>query len=220
MHPGALAPSVLCLGAVVQDTLAISHGPLQLGDDMPGTALVRPGGVATNIALALAHRGVHTGLAGAVGQDATGQHLITTLQAARVDCTHLLQRPGTSDQVVTLENPDGERFAAVADCRQLDAAATEQPDAFEAAVRAWDGEIVLDGNLPADLIARLLDAAQHSAYLVPASRAKAAHLGAVIRDHRLSPLCHPARRAGGSANRGPFPAPKPTAAGCIRAAAG
>ncbi|MEM6986243.1 MAG: PfkB family carbohydrate kinase [Pseudomonadota bacterium] len=177
-------PAVLCVGAVVLDTIARSADPLAIGDDVPGTATTRAGGVAANIARAIALRGGQVSLLSALGRDQNGQRVRDELSAAGVDCTRVVQLAGGTDQVVTLENPDGERFAAVADCRQWDAASRTHLDDLAGVIQPWNGPIVIDGNADAESLASLLAAAARRATLVPASDAKAVKLRNLIPVYR------------------------------------
>ncbi len=174
---------VLCIGALVHDTLAISCRPLKVGDDLPGRAATRPGGVAANIALSLAANGTPSALLSAVGEDAVAQQLINALQARGVDCSRVFRLPGASDQVVTLENPDGERFAAVAACQQIGVLAASHGESIIHQVRNWRGQVVVDSNLPTSAQDAVLLAASGGVTLVPASLDKAAQLASLISTH-------------------------------------
>ena len=152
---------------------------------MPGRVLRRPGGVALNVALALAALGQPASLLAAVGTDDAGDALVGRLAAAGVDLAGLHRHQSETDSYVAIEDARGELHAAVADCACLEAAGT----AVLAPLRdgrlpaPWPGPIVADGNLPPAVLAELLDiaaAAGAPLALVPASPGKAA---------LLAPLC-------------------------------
>ncbi|MEM7377697.1 MAG: PfkB family carbohydrate kinase [Pseudomonadota bacterium] len=177
------APPVLCVGAVVRDTLARSSTTLAVADDVPGRVLTRIGGVAANVACALTRLGHGAALLGALGDDAVAQALLAELGDAGVSCGPLGRYPGPTDQVVTLENPDGERFAAVADCRQWDTVSRSKLGALCAVVRGWAGDVVIDGNACAESLAALVASATGRVTLVPASEAKADRLRPLLTAH-------------------------------------
>jgi sugar/nucleoside kinase (ribokinase family) len=163
---------ILCIGAAHWDLIARAAVPLAPGADVPGSVERRPGGVALNIALALAAHGVAVALRAAVGRDAEGEALIAAATAQGVDCGPCL-RAGRTDVYVGIEGPDGELFGAVADCAGLEAAGPALLDRLAA-------DILLDGNLPAACLAdpRL---AGRAVTLVAASPAKAQRLAPALR---------------------------------------
>ncbi|MBP7000864.1 MAG: kinase [Amaricoccus sp.] len=172
----------LCVGAVHRDVIARAARPLLPGDDAPGRVSARPGGVALNVALALAGLGRPVALLGAVGADAEGAALVAAAVARGVDCAHVLRR-GVTDTYVGVEGPDGALVAAVADCAGLEAAG-EAILASPALAAAWPGPVVADGNLSPALLAGLAatPAGRGGLAVVPASPAKAGALaGAAFR---------------------------------------
>ncbi|WP_290741984.1 PfkB family carbohydrate kinase [Amaricoccus sp.] len=173
---GAQGQWALCVGAAHWDVIARSTRPLLPGNDAPGTVAHRPGGVALNVALALAALGRPAAILGVVGADAEGARLIEAASARGVDCASLLRR-GATDRYVAIEGPDGALVAAVADCAGLDAAG-DALAASPALARRWPGPVVADGNLAPSLLARLAEtpAAAAGLALVPASPAKAVAL--------------------------------------------
>jgi sugar/nucleoside kinase (ribokinase family) len=179
---------ILCVGAAHWDLIGRAAGPLGPGADAPGRIERRPGGVAANVALALAALGRPAALLSAVGRDGPGERLVEALAGQGVDCTHLLRHAGPTDGYLAIEDGAGELFAAVADCAGLERAGIavlrpllDGPLADDA--RPWRGWIVIDGNLPGAAQDALLRApATRSARLalVPASPAKAARLGPAL----------------------------------------
>lgn len=185
--PASAAPRdapFLCVGALHWDLVARAAAPLAPGADVPGRIDWRPGGVALNVASALAARGRRAVVLGAVGRDDAGDRLLAAAAGRGIDCAHVARVDGPSDLYLALEQPDGELFAAVADCAGLERAAeqalaTLRGGAILAPGRSWPGVAVLDGNLPAALLAALarepaLAGAPRA--VVAASPAKAARL--------------------------------------------
>lgn len=163
------ATAFLVAGAAHWDLIARTDAPLPPGADVPGRIERRPGGVALNVALALAALRRPVTLVSALGTDAEGDALAATIAAAGI--TGLLTRhPGATGAYLAIETADGSLLAGVADCATLDRAGPTLP-----ALR-WTGPLVLDGNLAAPVLATLADAALGSVALVPASPRKAAAL--------------------------------------------
>ncbi|MEM9605298.1 MAG: PfkB family carbohydrate kinase [Pseudomonadota bacterium] len=177
------APSVLCIGAVVRDTLATASAPLAVGDDVPGSVVQRVGGVAANIACALVQHDCAATLVGALGEDTAASELLEELAGAGVDCRHLKPYPGNTDQVITLEGPDGERFAAVADCQQWDAVSRTRRAWLCDLVSGFEGPVVLDGNAGVACLDAIMAAASGPVTIVPASEVKVAALRELIAMH-------------------------------------
>jgi len=142
---------------------------------VPGTVTRRPGGVAANVAIALARHGISARLVAAIGTDPDGDALAAALAAAGVEATALLRVPGATDRYVAIETAAGELHAAVADCRRLETAAR----ALAGQVAALDGDLVVDGNLPTDAIAELVQTGRPVA-AVAASPGKASHLAPAL----------------------------------------
>jgi sugar/nucleoside kinase (ribokinase family) len=174
------AEPFVCVGAAHWDIIGRTALPLPPGADVPGTIVRRPGGVALNVALALAALGRPVVLLAAIGDDEAGEELAAALAAAGVDCRGLHRRAGATDAYVAIEGRGGELHAAVADCGGLEAAGP----ALLAPLRARGlapHRLVADGNLPLPLLAETLrlPAAAPPA-LIGASPAKAAGLGPLL----------------------------------------
>jgi pseudouridine kinase len=182
---------ILCVGAAHWDRIGRSPWRIAPGGDVPGTVTRSPGGVALNIALGVAVEGMRPGLLASVGTDAQGADLIAAATAAGIDCTHLQRLPGrATDLYLAIEGPEG-LVAAVADSGTLEAGASaiDAPFAPGGALAAWAGPLVLDGNLPVSVLARLMQHPGPSAAplcLVPASPAKAARLRGLLGHPRLT----------------------------------
>lgn len=160
MTPGV----ILCIGSVLWDIIGHADVAMGVGDDVPGRVRRVPGGVALNIAAALARHGDASGvrpvLLSAVGRDPAGDALVEACGAMGLDTAHLTRDHGLpTDTYLAIEHPGG-LVAAVADAHALEAAgerilAPLIQGPFGTAARPWDGTVVLDGNLTADLLARI-----------------------------------------------------------------
>jgi pseudouridine kinase len=186
-------PEIVCVGAAHWDVIARADGPVTAGADVPGHVERRPGGVALNVAVALARTGRRVGLIAAIGSDPEGDRLAERLAAECVDCTRLTRVADPTDQYVAIEEAGGEIFAAVADCAALETAGAVMLAALgeelTGAEPGWAGTVVLDGNLPPEPLrafvsGRALEAARVA--LVCASPAKAARLSSVVASRALT----------------------------------
>lgn len=157
----------LCIGAAHRDILGRASEAGGSGVDLPGQVWSRPGGVALNVALALAAEGCPVRLLATLGDD--GDPLLSFARRRGVDCASVLRQPGPGDCYVAVEDAAGELVAAVADCRMLD---RTWPALVEAAGRAGPAVRVVDGNLPAEALARVA-AVDGPLVAVAASPAKA-----------------------------------------------
>lgn len=187
-------PRILCLGAMLWDM--IGHSALRLGPggDAPGRITRQPGGVALNVALALARHGLRPAMLSAVGRDAPGAALIAEAQRHGVE-TRWLWRDGglPTDSYLAIESPDG-LVAAIADARALEAAGSAilaplRDGRLGDHARPWRGTLVIDGNLTAELLAGIArDPCLTGATLriVPASPEKAARLRPLLAHPRAT----------------------------------
>lgn len=186
------AVNILCIGAAHWDVVARAAVTICPGDDVPGKVENRPGGVALNIAMALAAGGMRPVLLAALGRDVEGQRLIDQAAQAGIDCGYLTRTSMPTDRFVCVEAADGTLALAVADCRSLDTAAMRigaplTDGSLASNWSPWRGIAVFDGNLAGETIA-LLAASQplSRAELVfcAASPAKAPRLEPVLRRQR------------------------------------
>ncbi|MCC5957180.1 MAG: kinase [Natronohydrobacter sp.] len=151
-------PDILCLGAAHWDVIGRSAAPVTTGDDLPGVIRTRPGGVALNIAHALAGQGLRPALLSAIGRDAEGVALVDWLQATGID-TRFLHRPETlpTDRYMAIEGPEG-LVAAIADSTALENDGANVITALKRADLAhWRGPVVLDSGFAPDLLAELAE---------------------------------------------------------------
>lgn len=189
-------PRILCIGAMLWDVIGHAGRALAPGEDLAGRIVQRPGGVALNVALALARHGLAPAILAAVGRDAPGEALRAEA-AQRGICTDWLYRDSgrPTDLYMAIETPGG-LLAAIADAGGLEAAgaalvAPLRDGRLGDAAQPYDGTLVLDGNLSADLLADLApDSCLSGAALrlVPASPSKAGHLRPLLQHPRA--ICH------------------------------
>ncbi|MCC6305619.1 MAG: kinase [Rhodobacteraceae bacterium] len=183
--PAPFPPDCLCAGAAHWDVIGRAALPAARGDDLPGRVLRRPGGVALNIARALAAAGRRPALLAAVGSDAAGRALVAATARAGVATGFVLRPRVATDAYVAVEDGGG-LVAAVADTGLLDGldAGLLAPLAdgrLATPGRPWRGPVVIDGNLAPAFLAALAAApvlAAADLRLVAASPAKAARLAA------------------------------------------
>lgn len=177
-------PPFLVAGAAHWDIVARAAAPLSPGADVPGRIIRRPGGVALNIALGLAAAGQPVTLIAAIGSDSAGDALAALIAAGGVGTGCLRRFAGETDAYVAIETGNGTLHAAVADCTGLERTGPSLLAALDAGLPMRStGTLVLDGNLPAQVLER---AAAHPGTaaariaLVPASPAKAARFAPII----------------------------------------
>lgn len=179
---------ILCIGSALWDIIAQAGAPMHPGADLPGRIGRQPGGVALNVARALAAQGLPVELLSAVGSDSAGEELVAASIASGVACSHLTRTGETTGTYLAVEDSTGELFAAVADCAGLErhAAAILAPlsdGRLGSGAAPWPGRIVIDGNLPPAALDGLVhDPAFRAAEiaLVPASPGKAARLAGAM----------------------------------------
>ena len=174
----------LCVGAAHWDVIGRTAAPLPPGADVPGRVARQPGGVARNVARALAASGRPVRLIAAIGRDPAGDALAGDLAAAGVDCAWLCRHSGPTDTYLAIEGADGALHAAVADCGLIDRAGPALLAPLDEA-RPWPGRLVVDGNLPAGLLSAALDAGADAAF-VPASPRKLAAIAPLLFARRLT----------------------------------
>ena len=172
------SPPFLCVGAAHWDIIGHTTHPLPYGADVPGRVTRRAGGVAQNIARALAALGHRAALVSAIGRDRAGGELAADLAAAGIDCGGLQRHDGPTDCYLGLEGRGGALHAGIADCTGLERAALSLLSALRDGrlTSPWPGSLVLDGNLPVPVLSAFLLEPAHAVAIVPASPEKAARL--------------------------------------------
>lgn len=180
-------PCIICVGAMLWDIIGHSPARLEPGDDVPGRIRRLPGGVALNIATALAQQGIRPAIMSAVGKDEAGDHLTALTTQTGIDTGWLTRIPHPTDVYMVIESPDG-LVAAIADTRGLEAAGASIIEPLRNgqlgdAANPWQGTLVIDGNLTAPVIAGLArDPCLSAARLriAPASPDKGARLWPLV----------------------------------------
>lgn len=179
-------PWAVVIGGAAWDIKAHSRAAARLHTSNPSTVVQTPGGVGRNIAEGIARLGDRVYLVAAVGADSAGRELLARTAEAGV----------LVDQVHTSPHPTGSYLAALDDAGELvigmaDFAATDALDPA-ALSRSQDliarsEVVVLDGNLPAEVLDWALAVAASSGVrtvLEPVSVAKAARLARLLSPQR------------------------------------
>lgn len=179
---------ILCIGAAHWDMIALADHGMPRGADRPGMIMRRPGGVALNLALALARRKMLPVLLSTVGLDDAGRALLAHARACGVETGYVHADPARpTGWYVAIEDPGG-LVAAVAETAALDEAGVQLLAALEdgrlaAADAPWQGAVAVDGNLDAARLRQLgrLPALRGARLaVIAASPAKAPALRAVL----------------------------------------
>jgi sugar/nucleoside kinase (ribokinase family) len=101
--------TVLVVGDVATDVVAVVSGEPAPGSDRPATIRTRGGGAGANVAVHLARLGVPVALAGCVGDDAAGRALAAELAAAGVRTALRTVTGAATGTIVSLVEPGGQR---------------------------------------------------------------------------------------------------------------
>jgi len=181
-------PPVLCIGSALWDIIASASAPMQQGADIEGKIRRQLGGVALNVALALARQGQQAILLSAIGNGPEGDALIEALELEGVDCRFIYRSDDPTDSYLAIENPNGDVFGAIADCASLELAgdrifAPLLDGRLGTPTAPWPYRVVVDGNLPAPLMQSLAARVEFSdcqLNIVPASPGKAGRLRAAL----------------------------------------
>lgn len=163
-----MAHDILCIGGLHLDLVAQARGRMARGADEPGTVSRSAGGVAFNIARALAAQGLSVRLVSAIGTGPAAEGLEEAVRAAGVTPA-LLRCDLPGDLYLAIEDTGG-LVAAIAESRVLEAAGTAVLDGLG----EWEGALVVDSNLPLPVLARL--AGRPGLRLASAGSGKAARL--------------------------------------------
>lgn len=181
------APDILCIGAMLWDVIGRAPRRMAPGADVPGRIRHLPGGVALNVAVALARWGLRPAVLSAVGLDPEGQALEAEARRLGVLTDWLTRDSGLpTDCYMGIEDSEG-LIAAVADAHSLEAAGDAILSPLTGPLAGWSGPVVLDGNLTEDLlavIARDPHLARADLRVVPASPGKAERLEPLIAARR------------------------------------
>lgn len=183
------SPDILCIGSVLWDIIGRSEATMRQGSDLPGHITRLPGGVALNIAMALARFGLTPALLSAVGRDAAGDELVRACQTRGL-ITDTLYRSDDlpTDQYMAVEGGNGV-IAAIADAHSLEAAGDKilRPLSDGTLPAPFTGAVALDGNLTLDLLSQIARSpllAQADLRVAPASPGKALRLSPFLQARR------------------------------------
>ena len=174
-----MTPDILCIGSVLWDIIGRSPAHMSKGSDVGGRITRLPGGVALNIAMAAKAYGMTPALLSVVGRDPEGEELVAALGRMGL-VTDTLYRSDDlpTDVYMAVEGGNG-LIAAIADAHSLEAVGDKILRPLDDTLRDWSGPIALDGNLTADLLARIAADPRFAAAdlrLAPASPGKADRL--------------------------------------------
>lgn len=161
---------------------------MEPGHDVPGQIRQSPGGVALNVSFALAQQKVDCILLTAIGRDAPGDLLYKTASDKGVNCHYLTRVDDATDTYLAIEQSDGTVFGAVADCATLEKTGADLlvpliNGDLASADKPFEGTVVVDGNLPEDVLDAVLNIkglAKANMVFVPASPGKAERMRSVL----------------------------------------
>ena len=183
-----MANQIVCIGSMHWDIIGTSPISIDTGDDVPGTIVRRPGGVALNVARGLRRGGFDVVMLAAVGQDAAGDELLRFAEEQGIDVGIVHRsRSRPTDRYVAIEDANG-LVAAIAHLDNLDESSEEmiaQLEGRQFAKLTGSGTttIVIDGNLPRQTIERILASAvlrNRDLRVLAASQEKVRHTEAAL----------------------------------------
>jgi sugar/nucleoside kinase (ribokinase family) len=188
-----MTPDILCIGAVLWDIIGRHPDSMPPGADRPGRITRLPGGVAMNIAMALARLGLRPGLLACIGNDAEGEELIHAAIGLGLLTDHIHRSDQPTDRYMAIEGAGG-LIAAIADAHSLEHAgesilAPLQDGRLGTPDAPWSGPVALDGNLTDALLATIATSplfARADLRLAPASPGKALRLSPLLRHPRAT----------------------------------
>ena len=175
---------ILCIGSVLWDVIGRSDRAMRVGSDVPGRIVRVPGGVAMNIAMALARFGLAPEILTAVGRDPAGDELMEAARVRGIGATHVYRSDDLpTDAYMAVEGANG-LIAAIADAHSLEAAGDKilRPLAdgrLGSAEAPYSGRVALDGNLTVTLLREIAVSPLFAAAdlrVAPASPGKAERL--------------------------------------------
>ncbi|MGI5192613.1 PfkB family carbohydrate kinase [Streptomyces sp. CA-288835] len=178
--------AVVVVGGANIDIKVRSLAPVQHRTSNPGRSNTTAGGVGRNVAENLARLGTPTHLIAAVGRDAAGGRLLGDTQAAGVRVDHVHRSTHPTGTYTAVLDADGDMVVAISDMAATDALTPQDlQQARELIANA--SLLVLDGNLPADVLTYALDIAHPAdvpTVIDPVSAPKAALLAPLIARER------------------------------------
>ncbi|WP_460273711.1 PfkB family carbohydrate kinase [Celeribacter sp. ULVN23_4] len=186
---------ILCIGSVLWDVIGRTDRSMRVGSDVPGRIVRVPGGVAMNIAMALARFGMSPDLLTAIGHDPAGAELMEAAKVRGIGTTHVyLSEDLPTDSYMAVEGANG-LIAAIADAHSLERAGDKilRPlsDGRIGTLHApYAGPVALDGNLTTQLLREIATSplfAKADLRVAPASPGKAERLLPLL-DHPRATL--------------------------------
>lgn len=148
----------------------------------PGRTVLSLGGVGRNIAENLTRLGRKVRLIAPVGSDQFGEQLIAGCRAAGMTMDYLIRSAEPTGTYTAVLDADGELVTAVAAMQATEMLTVEQVEpVYDLLINA--AMLIIDGNIPADVIAWLLSVAHDANVPVsiePVSCAKGARLMQVL----------------------------------------
>ncbi len=141
-------PLFWCLGGVLVDHIGRTRSPVQMGQSNPGVARLTPGGVALNIARALAAVGADVAVMSAVGRDIGADLIAAALAEAGIE-DQMIRTDHPTGAYLAIEDASGDLHAGVSDLTALE---TLPADAIVAhlAQAPSHARLVIDANLKPD----------------------------------------------------------------------
>jgi pseudouridine kinase len=174
--------TIACIGGIVVDLKARVIEPLHPGTSNPVTVSSCPGGVVCNIARNLVKLGGKAAIFSSVGQDGAGNQILQNLASPNLDLSHVTRSPNrpTASYTAVLDEK-AQLFIGLADMaifEELDSAWADGIASVIAQSKFW----ILDTNLPAATIERLLRANKNDAtvFVDPISVAKSVRVGSIL----------------------------------------
>jgi pseudouridine kinase len=174
--------SIACIGGATMDRRALVSGQLTPGTSNPVVSTVRPGGVARNVAEALARLGCRVALYSIVGDDETGRALEAGLRDVGVEISGMTR---------STRHPTGAYTAILGPSGRLEFGLADM-EIFVEANSSWAARIAaslvdrpfwfLDANLPAETVDALLESKPAGVTVLadPVSVAKAGRLSSSL----------------------------------------
>lgn len=159
---------VTCAGGLNVDRILRLGSPAVLGSSNPGVTNTAPGGVARNIAERLVRSGVSTTLFGAVGEDGDGRLLLEHAAKIGLDVSAVATVANPTGTYTAIIDPGGGLVIGVSDMAATESLTVDHVAAVapHIARSAW---LVIDGNLPTEVLAALTEMAHASGCKIAAN---------------------------------------------------
>lgn len=151
-----MSKSVLCIGAALVDELYFCDLPPVAASSNPAQKVTSIGGVMSNIVQHLALLDVKVSFLTALGNDADGAYISTTLEKRGIDLSESVMANDTTGKYVSVLHPDGSLYVAV--CQDISAQyITVEVLASKADYLRQFDLILTDTNLAAPTLQWLID---------------------------------------------------------------